>query len=44
MKKIVSLFFICWLTAVSLQAYTIGGMYATLISCDWGKYGYNMDI
>jgi len=21
-------------------AYTIGGAYAKLISCDWGKYGY----
>ena len=22
------------------QAYTIGGAYASLISCDWGQYGY----
>jgi hypothetical protein len=25
---------------VSMQAYTIGGAYASLISCDWGQYGY----
>ena len=26
--------------SVSSQAYTIGGAYASLISCEWGQYGY----
>ena len=24
----------------SASAYTIGGAYASLVSCDWGQYGY----
>jgi len=26
--------------SVSIQAYTIGGAYASLVSCEWGQYGY----
>ena len=25
---------------VGASAYTIGGMYVSLVSCDWGQYGY----
>jgi hypothetical protein len=25
---------------VSANAYTIGGAYASLVSCEWGQYGY----
>lgn len=36
MKKILILIIL----ATSAQAYSIGGAYASLISCDWGQYGY----
>lgn len=26
--------------STSAQAYTIGGAYASLVSCKWGQYGY----
>ena len=26
--------------STTANAYTIGGAYAQLISCDWGQYGY----
>jgi len=29
------------LLSISTQAYTIGGAYASLLSCDWGNFGYN---
>ena len=28
------------LSIASTQAHTIGGAYASLISCTWGQYGY----
>ncbi len=38
MKKI---FFVLMLSvSVSVQAYTIGGAYASFVSCDYGQYGY----
>jgi hypothetical protein len=40
MKKIILGLLISTLIAISAQAYMIGGAYATLISCDWGQYGY----
>jgi hypothetical protein len=33
-------FVILCLTVVTANAYTIGGAYATLVSCEWGQYGY----
>jgi hypothetical protein len=29
-----------FLSSTNLYAYTIGGAYASLISCQWGQYGY----
>jgi len=40
MKKILSGILLSILFSAYVQAYTIGGAYATLISCDWGQYGY----
>jgi len=37
MKKIL---IIIALMITTSQAYTIGGAYASLISCEWGSYGY----
>lgn len=28
------------LITIGSYAYNIGGAYATLVSCDWGQYGY----
>ena len=28
------------LFSASVPAFTIGGAYASLISCEWGQYGY----
>jgi len=28
------------LLSVNVDAYYIGGMYATLVSCKWGQHGY----
>jgi hypothetical protein len=39
MKMIFTLIALAILTTAS-QAYTIGGAYASLLSCDWGQYGY----
>ena len=39
MKKIIVVIAAMTLT-VSAQAYTIGGAYASLVSCDYGQYGY----
>ncbi len=40
MKKIFLGIIASIMISTSLQAYTIGGAYASLISCDWGQYGY----
>ena len=40
MRKIILGLFIVLVTSASAQAYTIGGAYASLISCSWGQYGY----
>lgn len=37
MKKLV--FIMLMLLASSASAYSIGGAYASLISCTWGQYG-----
>jgi hypothetical protein len=37
MKRIILLIL---LLVISAKAYTIGGAYASLISCEWGQYGY----
>ena len=34
------LFITVFSTAPVVSAYTIGGAYASLISCSWGQYGY----
>jgi len=39
MKTIFTLIVLAVLTTYA-QAYTIGGAYASLLSCDWGQYGY----
>jgi len=39
----VQIFAICFTiitTTTNAHAYMIGGAYATLVSCDWGQYGY----
>jgi len=40
MKKLFLVLLTLLALSVSAQAYTIGGAYASLISCDWGQYGY----
>jgi len=40
MKKLFFSFLISIFLSLSAQAYTIGGAYASLESCDWGQYGY----
>ena len=40
MKKIVLGLFIVFAISTTAQAYTIGGAYASLVSCNWGQYGY----
>ena len=40
MKKLYILIALVVTLATSAQAYTIGGAYASLVSCDWGQYGY----
>jgi hypothetical protein len=39
MKKI-ALIIMLLLASTSVFSYTIGGAYASLLSCDWGQYGY----
>jgi len=40
MSKLARLFFLLsFLFATQTYAYSIGGAYATLISCTWGQYG-----
>lgn len=38
MKKILFILLIAF--SASVQAYSIGGAYAQLISCEYGQYGY----
>jgi hypothetical protein len=40
MKKLVLGLIVSAVLSISTQAYTIGGAYASLVSCDWGQYGY----
>ena len=40
MKKLYILIALALILSISAQAYMIGGAYATLISCEWGQYGY----
>jgi len=40
MKKIIYGLLLSLIMSISAQAYNIGGAYASLVSCDWGKYGY----
>ena len=40
MKKIIYGLLLLLIMSISAQAYTIGGAYASLVSCDWGQYGY----
>lgn len=40
MKKLVFGLLVLIFLSLSAQAYTIGGAYASLVSCDWGQYGY----
>ncbi len=39
-KKIVMAMATIIMCVCSVNAYTIGGMYVTLIDCSWGQYGY----
>ena len=40
MKKVFFAITLMLILSVSIQAYTIGGAYASLVSCEWGQYGY----
>ena len=40
MKLLISFILSSLLLLTAAQAYTIGGAYASLVSCDWGQYGY----
>ena len=40
MKKLYMIIALAITLTTSVQAYTIGGAYASLVSCDWGQYGY----
>ena len=40
MKRILLGSMFALMLSVSSHAYSIGGAYARLISCDWGQYGY----
>jgi hypothetical protein len=40
MKKLVFVLLVSIFLSLSAHAYTIGGAYASLVSCDWGQYGY----
>lgn len=40
MKKLYILIALAVTLTTSAQAYTIGGAYAQLLSCDWGQQGY----
>ena len=40
MKKIIYGLLLLLIMSISAQAYTIGGAYASLVSYDWGQYGY----
>ncbi len=40
MKKFAACLSLAVLIIAPVHAYTIGGAYASLVSCDWGQYGY----
>lgn len=40
MKKLLSKIMLILFFVSQVQAYNIGGEFATLISCKWGQYGY----
>ncbi len=40
MKKLYIAIALSFALSTHAQAYTIGGAYASLLSCDWGQYGY----
>ena len=40
MKKLVFGLLTILMLSVTSQAYMIGGAYASLLSCDWGQYGF----
>jgi hypothetical protein len=40
MKKLVVSIIFLFTLLTQLNAYNIGGEYATLINCQWGQYGY----
>lgn len=40
MKALLTTIIVAMALTIGAQAYTIGGAYASLISCDWGQYGY----
>jgi len=40
MKKLILTLIILLLTVSTGYTYSIGGAYASLISCDYGQYGY----
>jgi hypothetical protein len=40
MKKLYIVIALSLALSTYAQAYTIGGAYASLLSCDWGQYGY----
>ena len=40
MKTLIIAITVTLMLALSAQAYTIGGAYASLVSCDYGQYGY----
>ena len=39
-RALITVFAIISLLSTSVSAYTIGGAYASLISCSWGQWGY----
>ena len=40
MKKLILGLIVSVAFSISANAYTIGGAYASLVSCNWGQYGY----
>ena len=39
-RALITVFAIISLLSTSVSAYTIGGAYASLLSCNWGQWGY----
>ena len=42
MRNLLSAFLVSFMLIIPVgaSAHTIGGMFVTLVSCDWGQYGY----